>query len=222
MATEQFTSNEPGLPQVLKHVPISRAATYMLTIEPQGGTSAHFKYVFPMSPQQLNVDRRSYNTYYDVSGRNSDLGVQREMDEYGTAPPIFTVTGTTGWNALPNTGFKIGGLQAFKDLNTFLDLYTNLNMTAVKTGGVTYKLAFLDFWYNEYWYVSTVGDIKRTQNANQPSILNYQMTFVGYAPVNGKQVSDSLDTYFKDQTYYPGNIQALPSTIGKSLTQVRS
>lgn len=201
------------------NVPNTDSATYMLTIEAetQKSNGPHLQYIFPISPSQITSNQHSYNTYYDIPSSVNKGGVHRLIDEYGIAPPVFTIQGTTGWNKLPSSHYTIGGLQAFRDLEDFIKTYNSLNIVANRTQIPGFKLAFLDFWYHDYWYVTPMGPIRRRQSERQPLLVNYELDFAAYEAINQNQSMDADLKMLQDTSFHKSSLQQLPATIAPSL-----
>ena len=84
----------------------NNTAVYVLSLRnPNGAKTVATNYIFPISPSNLRKAATAMSSFYDVSGTPIENGVSRIVDQYGMAPPIYTLEGTTGWQRHSNDNF---------------------------------------------------------------------------------------------------------------------
>lgn len=157
---------------------------YQLSIRAPGAAFAEFAtYTFPLSPADMRTTRMAMSTYTDVQGAPSRQGVTRVMDVFGMGPPIFTITGTTGWNRHLSDGYILTGIQSMQLLQDFIAKYITLNQQQRENGiADLYSLEFYDYFGLNFWVVEPVGPQFIQQSNNQPQLMYYTLQLVGVRP----------------------------------------
>ncbi len=161
-------------------------ALYMLSIRaPDAAFTPVRNYIFPLSPQMVRKEVPAYNTIYDKQGDPSTLGVQREIDMFGAAPPLFVIGGTTGWKLHSTDGYLWSGKVSIQRMQSVLAEFTGLNQEQMLADNPNlYRLEFYDYWMDEYWEVAPVGPQQITQTAERPILSYYQLRLAGVRPVS--------------------------------------
>lgn len=188
-------------------------ALYQLSIrKPNGSLSIlpGYNFVFPLSPQLVRKTASPLTAIYDVQGTSKNLGVQRKVDEFGLAPPFFTIVGTTGWQFHSADGFLWTGQGACTRLQNLIDTYISLNQTIIQNqSGDPYTLEFYDFFRNEFWVVVPRGPIRIEQSADRPILSNYVLDLAAVKSVSYPYAAVAEDTVL--------NALALGQAAGASL-----
>lgn len=188
-------------------------ALYQLSIrKPNGSLSVlpGYNFVFPLTPQLVRKSSSPLVALYDVQGSAKNQGVQRKVDEFGIAPPFFTIVGTTGWQFHSADGFLWTGQGACTRLQNIIDTYTSLNQAIIQNqSGDPYTLEFYDFFRNEFWVVVPRGPIRIEQSADRPILSNYVLDLAAV-----KAVSYPYTAAAEDEVL---NALALGESAGASL-----
>lgn len=181
-------------------VPNQLPALYTLSIRNPGYSAREYaSYTFPLTPSMIRKDYNAMSRVYDVQGSPEQNGVQRLVDSYGLAPPIFTVEGTTGWQRHISDGFLLTGQESIRVLQTLLSRYASLNQTQVKSGNPElYTLEFYDYFSKQYWVVEPVGPQGFMQNRAQPLYTHFRFRWAAVqsvsAPIIGR-ISAALQVF---------------------------
>ena len=145
------------------------------------------RYIFPISPVGLRKSYDHLNTPYNMAGSPTNMnspGVEREMDMFGQAPPVWVVEGTTGWQYHSNDGMQTTGIDSFHNLQTILAQYNYFiqNQAQVQSK-VQYELEFYDYFNQEYWVVVPSGQQLFEMDAARPLVGNYRINLLGMRPI---------------------------------------
>jgi len=137
--------------------------------------SAFLKYFFPISPTGLVKTSPVLNRPFTVQGSPSKGGAQYYMDIYGQAPPIWKITGTTGWQYHLTDGNKVTGVQSLQNLQAFFKLFhlLSLNQTSSTT---TYIIELYNYAENEFWEVVPVDKMIFSYDEKEPLFGKYDIT----------------------------------------------
>ena len=149
-----------------------------------------YTYVFPLSPSSINKTTVNLVNYFDVNGGpNSQLGVQRIVDQYGTTPPIITISGTTGFQFHSLDGFQWSGKSSFALLVQILRTYVNLVNTVVNSQQPQNmpQLFFYDGWTGEVFQVVPFGNQAYLMDTSRPIIQTYNLQLLVVAENSGPQ-----------------------------------
>lgn len=188
-------------------------ALYQLSIRsPNGALSLlpGHNFIFPLTPQLVRKVSPPLTAIYDVQGSSKSQGVQRKVDEFGIAPPMFTIVGTTGWQFHSADGFLWSGQGACTRLQSLIETYTSLNQTIIQNqSGDPYTLEFYDFFQNEFWVVVPRGPIRIEQSADRPILSNYVLDLAAIKSVSYPYTAIAEDTVL--------NTLALGQAAGASL-----
>lgn len=195
-------------------VDLSRQVRYALInpLIPHSGQSISGKnlnvpteFVFPVSPQSLQIQRNSLVNWYETQGQtgtnsNTALNVQRIVDLYGLTPMMFTLQGTTGYNRYWVDGFQKTGTQWMEVLQSMIETF--FQQIQNNPTGVPHFLIYMDFWYQEYWYVVPVGPVKLHQSSDRPLWMFYDFTLLGINRLSQNTVvsKQNLDIMFQKST----------------------
>lgn len=158
---------------------------YQLSIRDPGNAFADLAtYTFPLSPSSLRSEPNSLSTYSDTQGLPLQSGVARVVDTYGTAPPIFTVEGTTGWNRHSTDGYVLSGLQSMLLLRNFIDSYVQLNQQQRQAGNPNlFALEFYDYFTSNFWQVEPIGPMIIRQSSDRPQLSFYRFRLAAICPL---------------------------------------
>lgn len=161
-------------------------ALYMLSIRAPDAVGTPVRtFVFPLSPEMVRKEAPSYNTIYDTQGYPTTLGVRREIDMFGQAPPLFVIGGTTGWKLHATDGMIWTGKIAMQRMESVLAEFAALNQQQMLADNPNlYSLEFYDYWMGDYWEVAPVGPQQVQQNAQRPLLSYYQLRLAGLRPVD--------------------------------------
>jgi hypothetical protein len=187
-----------------KPVPNLRLALYVLVVRgPQAPYPLLHSYIFPISPQNLKISLNYLTNYYDVSSTTFPLGVTRQIDSYGQAPPIYSIDGTTGWQLHGTDGYSATGWESMSDLKTILIQYTAGNQAQVNAGnGNLNRMELYDYFRGSFWQVVPYGEQVFTMDARRPLYQNYSLKFLGVAAVAGANVApaDQISATFSQDS----------------------
>jgi len=168
----------------VKYVSNTLKPVYVLTlVSPSLGPGIQLQYVLPISPQSLQIQRKSLAAWYETQGTSNQQYVNRIIDLYGMTPMIFTIRGTTGFNKYSNTGYDMSGIDLMKQLQNVLESY----FSSVQSSQPS-QLQWLDYFYQEYWEVVPIGPINITQDASRPLWMYYELTMAGTHRLNSNQI----------------------------------
>lgn len=170
-------------------------ATYSLSIRYPGIAAApYLTYSFPLSPQSIRTESAVMSSVYDVAGPPSTNGVTRIVDQYGIAPPVISIEGTTGWDRHSMDYFQYTGLQSIQQLDKVIRTYIKLNQTVIAVGGSSqmYTLEFWDDFTGSYWQVEPIGEFGLKQSAQQPLLTYYSFRLAVV-----KKLSEPIDAYLR-------------------------
>ncbi len=171
--------------------PNFQPAVYTLSIRsPLTGTE-FASFTFPLSPQGVKRERAFLGNYYDTQGSAIDHGVARVVDQFGFAPAVYTIEGTTGWQRHLMDGFLLTGLQSIQVLEKLIEKYADLNVKQVTQGSQDlYTLEFYDYFASEFWEVVPIGPQGFIQSAAKPLYTYYRFHWVAVrevsAPILGR------------------------------------
>lgn len=197
MATPGFSiggviPNLPVIGQTFRNIPIPnfRPAIYGLAVrEPSPSNAIIDNFLFPLSPESVRTEYTALNSVYDVAGTPQQNGVQRIIDQYGNAPPLITIEGTTGWQFHGQDGYLYSGLQAMQNLENMMQEYALHVQSQMESGETDLAMIeFYDFFRGQYWEVVPVGRFGVRQDRNQPLIARYFFRFAATRNLNGPNI----------------------------------
>lgn len=162
-------------------------ALYVLVIR-DTSNSPFITFTFPLSPQSLSKSFNAMANIFDVNGDASTHGVQRIIDQYGNAPPIYTIEGHTGWKLHSQDGYTNNGLESIQQLEGVLNVYATLNVTQGESNQPPYTLEFYDYFKQEFWQVEPIGPQEIKQSAQRPLYSYYSFKFAAV-----KNLGDAID-----------------------------
>jgi hypothetical protein len=194
-------------------------------------------YLFPISPQNIGRSSVSMATVYDTQGTTKENGVHRVIDEYGQAPPTWTLRGTTGYQYHNTDNYQYTGWQSLETIRTLIESFAALNSSQSEYGFPLYTMELSNYYDNEFWEVVPVGPQNITREANRPIWGYYDFTFVGIKPIQSPEstatdpvlsaLSLSFNTVLQGaitfassiaQSYYPATIVSTLIAKSKLLT----
>ena len=169
---------------------------YQLSIrDPSQAFADLLTYTFPLSPASVRSEPNALSTFSDTQGTPLQSGVSRVMDTYGLAPPVFTISGTTGWDRHSTDGFVLSGRQSMLLLRNFIDQYMQLNQNQRQAGNPNlYALEFYDYFTSQFWQVEPVGPVSIRQTNDRPTLSFYQLRLAAICPVRltAANVTDAM------------------------------
>jgi hypothetical protein len=179
--------------------PNYQAAIYALSIRGPGELrSEYLTYTFPMSPESLRKEWTAMTAVYDTQGQPFQGGVDREVDMFGQAPPVFTIEGSTGNKRHQTDGYLFTGLASVQAVELLFAKFARLNQTQIAQQAPLYTLEFYDYFRNDYWQVAPEGPQGLYQSKDRPLYVNYRFRLVAIkkvsAPITG--VLDALANVF--------------------------
>ena len=179
-----------------QQVPNMGQAIYRLSIRnPNKAKTALMTYTFPLSPSNIRRTKTSMATFYDTQGTPAQYGVARLVDQYGMAPLIFDIEGTTGWQKHLTDGFQYTGLQSIQVIESYLLEFARLNANkATSLSSDLYTLEFYDYFSSVFYEVVPVGPQQVWQDSQKPLLTNYKFHLVGIRPVNGPALPSGSTT----------------------------
>ncbi|MDA8120108.1 MAG: hypothetical protein M0Z85_08745 [Gammaproteobacteria bacterium] len=191
-------------------VPNMRSSLYRLTIrlprqyvsaaaQAQSGITA--TYLFPLSPENLQRTHTGMGAFYDTQGPVKTNGVTRIVDQYGMAPVIFEIKGTTGWQKHSTDGYRYTGLQSIEAVAGLLNTYMGLNAElAQEQRSDLCTLEFYDYFMEDFWEVVPLGPQRLWLDKQRPILTNYHFRLIGVrslaAPVTPKSTADPIAAAF--------------------------
>ena len=194
-------------------------------------SSGPLTYIFPVTPQAIGRSTVSMATVYDTPGTDKELGVHRLVDQYGQAPPTWTLRGTTGYKFHLTDNYQKTGWQSLDDLKKQLEYFAKANRTQAQSGNsVFYKMELYNYYDNEFWEVVPIGAQSISRSDRTPLWGFYDFTFAGYrklsAPTAQKTdpiystLSQSFNTVLQQGTNYIASLSNAfyPSSIVSSLS----
>lgn len=154
----------------------NNTAVYVLSLRnPNGAKTVSINYIFPISPSNLRKAATAMSSFYDVSGTPIENGVSRIVDQYGMAPPIYTLEGTTGWQRHSNDNFAYTGLESIKQAQLLLDMMAlGNNQQMLSQQKTLYTLELYDYFAQEFWEVVPQGEQIIRQSESQPLLFHYR------------------------------------------------
>jgi hypothetical protein len=165
---------------------IFRLAIYDANHQPVPGSS----YIFPISPQGYTKKIVNLSTFFDTPGRDKNNGVNRIVDLYGTAPPVWTFKGTTGYQLHNLDAFAYTGFQSLKILFRMIEVYSGLQVSASQTGRKSYILELDDYYNGDFYEVVPLGPQNLARNETRPIIGFYDLNLVGIRSVSEPDLSN--------------------------------
>lgn len=182
-------------------------------------------YLFPISPQSIGRNSTAMATIYDTQGTTKENGVHRVIDEYGQAPPTWTLRGTTGYQYHNTDNYQYTGWQSLQEIKNLIDSFAALNSSQSEYGFPLYTMELSNYYDSEFWQVVPVGPQSIAREANRPIWGYYDFTFVGIKPIESPEstatdpvlsaLSQSFNTVLQGavtfassvaQSYYPATI----------------
>jgi len=163
----------------------STPALYQLSIRDPALAFADFlTYTFPLSPAEVRSEPIALSSFSDTQGLPLQSGVSRVMDSYGLAPPLITISGTTGWDRHSTDGYVLTGLQSIILLRNFIDNYIQLNQDQRQVGNPNlYALEFYDYFTSNFWQVEPIGPVVIRQTNDRPTLSYYRLRLAAICPV---------------------------------------
>lgn len=197
---EVITAGVPNLPipgQVFRNLPKPnfQPAIYALAIrEPAPSFGLVSSYTFPLSPRNIRKEFSAMGSFYDVAGSPQELGIKRQIDQFGNTPVIYTISGTTGWQFHGTDGYSLSGTASMQALEQLLSTYAELNQIQVQAGlPDLYVMELYDYFLGEFWEVVPIGRQGTYQDENQPLMIHYRFRLVGIRPLDGPPVVEIAD-----------------------------
>lgn len=201
--------------------PNKKTALYVISIRSPGQARASVKSVtLPISPSSIVKEYTALSTVYDVAGSPGQLGVSRNIDQYGNTPPTYILEGTTGWQRHASDGYAFTGMQAIAQLQTLLDQYAHLNQGIAQSGQASgYTLEFYDYFADEYWQVEPVGRQGISQDATRPLLFRYSFRWAAVHAVSNPPPPVTADPILAAfQIAAPTALSSLAVSIGSTLS----
>jgi hypothetical protein len=160
-------------------------AVYRLSIHNPGkAKTALMTYTFPLSPSNIRRTETSMASFYDTPGTPGQYGVSRLVDQYGMAPLIFDIEGTTGWQKHLADGFQYTGLQSVQTIQAYLLEFAKLNADkALANAHDFYTMELYDYFSSVFYEVVPVGPQQVWQDQQKPLLSYYKFHLVGVRPV---------------------------------------
>ncbi len=164
-----------------QQVPNMQQAIYRLSIHnPNKARTALATYTFPLSPSSIRRTETSMATFYDTPGTAAQYGVARLIDQYGMAPLIFDIEGTTGWQKHLTDGFKYTGLESIQTIQSMLLRFANLNADKMAAQSPNlYTMEFYDYFSSVFYEVVPIGPQQIWQDKQRPVLSYYKFHLVG-------------------------------------------
>ena len=164
-----------------QQVPNMQQAIYRLSIHnPNKARTALATYTFPLSPSSIRSTETSMATFYDTPGTAAQYGVARLIDQYGMAPLIFDIEGTTGWQKHLTDGFKYTGLESIQTVQSMLLRFANLNADKMAAQSPNlYTMEFYDYFSSVFYEVVPIGPQQIWQDKQRPVLSYYKFHLVG-------------------------------------------
>jgi len=142
------------------------------------------KYFFPISPTGLVKTSPVLNRPFTVQGSPTTGGAQYYMDIYGQAPPIWKITGTTGWQYHLTDGNTITGAESLQYLQLFFQSFHALSLSQTSST-TTYKIELYNYAENEFWEVVPVDRLIFSYDEKEPLFGKYDITLQSIRAVAG-------------------------------------
>jgi len=138
-------------------------------------SSVVVRYFFPISPTGLIKTSPVLNRPFTVQGSPNSGGAQYYMDIYGQAPPVWKITGTTGWQYHLTDGNTITGAESLQYLQLYFQYFhaLSLNQTSSTT---TYVIELYNYAENEFWEVIPVDKLIFSYDEKEPLFGKYDIT----------------------------------------------
>jgi hypothetical protein len=178
-------------------------AVYRLSIHNPGkAKTALMTYTFPLSPSNIRRTETSMASFYDTPGTPGQYGVSRLVDQYGMAPLIFDIEGTTGWQKHLADGFQYTGLQSVQTIQAYLLEFAKLNADkALANAHDFYTMELYDYFSSVFYEVVPVGPQQVWQDQQKPLLSYYKFHLVGVRsiaapPLPAGSTSDPIASAF--------------------------
>lgn len=184
------SSNSAAPAQIYRNQQVvnNRHALFQFYIRQPGKKgSVQKKYTLPISPANLKYSNTAMVTFYDTQGfagypSNSNTlgqGVQRIVDQYGVAPLVVDIEGTTGWQKHLVDGYKYTGLTSVQDFLGMINGYLTLNAVQSQNQKTDFfTLEFYDYFRPAALEIVPVGPQILEIDKNRPLYYNYKFHFV--------------------------------------------
>jgi hypothetical protein len=203
MALNLTVPNLPIPGQTFRNLPKPnfQPAIYALAIrEPSPSFGLVAGYTFPLSPRSIRKEFAAMGAFFDVAGSPAQLGIERQIDQFGNTPVIYTISGTPGWQFHGSDGYSMSGTASMQALEALLAQYAELNQIQIENGlPDLYVLEFYDYFTGEFWEVVPLGRQGLFQDAQQPLLIHYRFRLVGVRRLDGPpivQIADALALAF--------------------------
>lgn len=173
-------------------VPNLRLALYTLAIRSPGfALTSFFTYTFPLSPSSVRKSIPPMSAIYDTAGPAQTTGVTRNIDDFGVAPVMYLIEGTTGWDRHQTDGMIFTGLQSVQQLQLLIRTFAALNQQQKLANNPSlYVLEFYDYFNEEYWQVQPIGEFEISQSERAPLLQYYRLRLAGIQQVSAPLISD--------------------------------
>jgi hypothetical protein len=200
-------------------VPNIRRALYGMSIRSVGTLGLPLEvYIFPLPPQQLRKDSVAMNTIYDTQGSPGVNGVQRLVDQFGQALPIYTMEGTTGWKLHNSDGFIFDGQTAASRLENMFAKFASLNQQQMQSNqSQLYTMEFYDFFRLDFYEIVPIGPQGFRQMARQPLNTYYQLRFAAVRDLSAA-IESGIDSVA--QSLFGVSPLASINSVSSSLTSL--
>ena len=137
-------------------------------------------------------------SYFETQGISpaTDLGVRRIIDQYGVAPPIISISGTTGFKYHSLDGFQWDGKQSVLRLEALIRTYAILVQQQAAAGQPLPQMFFNDSWKQLTWQVVPIGPQNFQMSAGRPLFTNYLISFIASQVANTPDYANTPNTDF--------------------------
>jgi len=140
------------------------------------------RYVFPISPAQLRKNVAAMTQIYDVQNINRNRKIQRYVDLYGYAPPIWNIEGTQGQAYHSTDGFQYTGLESYLAMQQLFDQY----FQALQIGQNAPTLEFYDHYSGDFWEVVPWQVQIFGFSIDRPKFPTYRLVLAGVNDLSGQ------------------------------------
>lgn len=178
-------------------------------------------YIFPLSPASINIQYTSMNNYFDVRGTAAQFGVQRIVDQYGIAPPVLTVNGTTGFQFHSLDGYKWSGRNSIQRLLQIINNFTQLVQQAITASQALPQLIWSDTYNQQIYSIVPYGPQGFSMDNSRPLYNNYALQFViiGTNLVSPSPPPDPVaQAFVQTEAFLTGGLISASANIMNSIT----
>lgn len=162
------------------------------------------RYVFPISPAQLRKNVASMTQIYDVQNIDRNRKIQRYVDLYGMAPPIWNIEGTQGQAYHSTDGFQYTGLQSYQAMQQLFSQYAS----AMTIGQNPPTIEFYDHYSGDFWEVVPWQVQIFGFSVDRPTFPTYHLVLAGVNDLSGQITSSSSDAISSSLSQSPAQAGA--------------